>query len=154
MSKGFLDHKDFNNPKERTILRHNATIVTKDVRHSILRPHLISPGHNIWPVVPVISVGGLWAEQLAIRCGRSFECLTSFVTIVALWRSIVLSFESLKKLCSKNPFEIESKFSIRKIFDLIQNTCNFLAYKRLGIYSTNCQNLRLILHKFWRFSKN
>ena len=40
MSKGFLDHKDFNNPKERTILRHNATIVTKDVRHSILRPHL------------------------------------------------------------------------------------------------------------------
>ena len=40
MSKGFLDHKDFNNPKEKTILRHNATIVTKDVRHSILRPHL------------------------------------------------------------------------------------------------------------------
>ena len=40
MSKGFLDHKDFNNPKERTILRHNATIVTKDVRHSKLRAHL------------------------------------------------------------------------------------------------------------------
>ena len=39
MSKGFLDHKDFNNPNE-TILRRNATIVTKDVRHSILRPHL------------------------------------------------------------------------------------------------------------------
>ena len=106
-------------------------------------------GQKIWKrVVPTtfhpLSPGNM--------CGRSFECLTSFVTIVALWRSIVLSFESLKKLCSKNPFKIESKFSIRKIFDLIQNTCNFLAYKRLGIYSTNCQNLRLILHKFWRFS--
>ena len=40
MSKGFLDHKVFNDPKEGTIHRHNGTIATKDVKHSKLRAHL------------------------------------------------------------------------------------------------------------------
>ena len=41
MSKGFLDHKVFTDPKEWSIHRHNATIATKDVRHLKLRAHLI-----------------------------------------------------------------------------------------------------------------
>ena len=49
MPKGFLDHKVFNDLKETSIHRHNATIVIKDIARSKLRAHLA----EILPIVEI-----------------------------------------------------------------------------------------------------